>query len=178
MDRVGPLFKYVEDDGPIYTGRLESIEAKLDRILALLDKPAATKPALPKRERKAQADVRYTPEFEEIWQSYPRRAGSNPKLAAYTAFRARITAGESISAIRAGVVAYRAYCEATGALNGPYVMQASRFFGPGKEYLTDWTPPDAEPKTEADWLALGEKRGLSPRAGESWNAFQERVKQA
>ena len=113
-------------DVPLVDPAMAEINAKLDKIIALLERPKKTC---------VRAASRYTPEFEELWQIYPKRQGSNPKRAAYHAVRARLKAGETLSVIREGVVAYRAYCDATGDTGGEFVMQAVRFFGTSQEYL-------------------------------------------
>jgi hypothetical protein len=149
--------------------QLDRIEAKLDRLLALLDKPARA-PLAP--------IVQYSPEFDKIWADYPKRAGSNPKQAAYKAFRARLREGVDPESIRAGVTRYRAFCEATGKQGTEYAMTASRFFGPGREWEQDWAqpPPEAiKPKSDEEWLALGRQRGIAPKTGEPWNEYKNRV---
>lgn len=153
----------------LHNEQIDRIEAKLDRLLELLDKP--------KREVKRSVSD-YSPEFEEIWQIYPKRTGSNPKRSAYIAYQARIKAGETLSVLRDGVVAYRAFCDAKGDTGSSYVMQAVRFFGPNKEYLQDWIAPAQKarkPASEAEWLELGKKFGLDPRVGEPWRDFMDRV---
>ena len=157
---------------------LESIESQLDRILALLDKPILAQLDKPKRQHKEYLSD-YSPEFEELWQIYPKREGSNPKRTAFNAFNARIKAGETFSVMRDGVVAYRAYCDAKGETGGEYVMQAVRFFGPNQEYLQDWIAPAPKakvPRTDAEWLEFGRSKGTEPRVGESWPGFIDRMR--
>lgn len=151
--------------------QMDRIEAKLDQLLAMQPKS---------RPQKKVAKQEYTPDFERIWAKYPRRKGSNAKNKAFTAFSARVKGGTAISAIEAGVVAYRAYCEATGQLGTPYVMQAQRFFGPNREWEADWTPPDGagQPRTEREWADLGRQRGIEARPGEGWSAYIDRVRAA
>lgn len=152
-------------------GQLETIEAKLDRILALLDKPTCKK-------RETLSSV-YSPEFEELWSIFPKRQGSNPKQSASIAVQARLRAGETFAVLREGTLAYRAYCDAKGDTGGEYVMQAVRFYGRNQEYLLDWTPPapkEKQPKTDDEWLAYGKSKGMEPRTGESWRDYIDRVR--
>ena len=82
-------------------------------------------------------------QFESIWQAYPKREGSNPKTKAKSAFKARIKDGADPALIAQGVSRYRKFCEAKGSIGTEYVMQAQRFFGPGKEYENDWLITEA-----------------------------------
>lgn len=150
---------------------LETIDAKLDRILSLLDKQPG------KKRESLTSD--YSPEFEELWSIYPKRVGSNPKRSAYIAYQARIKAGETFSVLRDGTVAYRAYCDAKGDTGTEYVMQAVRFYGRNQEYLNEWIAPAPKaptPKTDAEWLALGKQKGIEPRVGEGWRDYIDRLR--
>jgi hypothetical protein len=144
------------------------IESKLDRVLALLDKP----------KRAVRKSTGYSPEFEEIWAEYPKRAGSNPKNKAYAAFRARLSGDCSVPAMMEGVRRYKRFCEATGKAGTELVMQASRFFGPGYEFENAWDVPceTSAPKTDEEWLVFGKQRGMEPKMGESWYEFKERLR--
>ena len=159
-------------DVPLVDPAMAEINAKLDKIIALLERPKKTC---------VRAASRYTPEFEELWALYPKRQGSNPKRAAYHAVRARLKDGETLSVIREGVVAYRAYCDAKGDTGGEFVMQAVRFFGTSQEYLAEWiapAPKAALPRSDSEWLALGRQKGIDPRVGESFRDFNDRVRAA
>ena len=90
----------------------------------------------------------YPAAFERLWEARPRRAGSDPKPAAYSAWRARIREGLITEAdAHAAVLRYANFCQATGKIATETVQQLATFFGPVKEgYLQDWTPPrSAEP---------------------------------
>lgn len=76
--------------------------------------------------------------FESAWKAYPGREGSNPKNKAEAAWRARVKEGVSEEALLAGVIRYHAYCSAKGSVGTSYVMQAQRFFGPGREFDAEW----------------------------------------
>lgn len=81
----------------------------------------------------------YMAEFDAmIWPHYPSRAGSNPRKAAADAYSARRGEGVSFDALADGLGRYIGYCEAKGWENTEFVMQAKRFFGPGREYENSW----------------------------------------
>ena len=61
---------------------LQEINAKLDRILAILEKPKRVS-GTPK------ARHEYDPDFERLWAIYPKRNGSNPKHKAEAAYKVR-----------------------------------------------------------------------------------------
>jgi hypothetical protein len=146
----------------------DRIEAKLDRILALLEKP--------KRERKAK-DEAYPPGFERLWSQYPKRAGRNPKDKAYKALNARLKEERHVGDIEDGLIRYAAYCKAMGKIGTEYVMQAATFFGPGKEWESDWQIPDmaTQPRTDDEWIAYGQKQGIVARPGESMAEYKQRL---
>lgn len=90
----------------------------------------------------AQASpAEYPPEFELIWQRYPKRPGSNPKRKALQAWNARIKDGHDPAKILAGVIRYGNFCDQTSKTNTEYVMQAVRFLGASCEFDNPWTPP-------------------------------------
>ena len=151
--------------------RLVLIDQKLDRVLELLEKKKKAAPRRP---------VVYSPLFEKMWALYPKRAGSNPKKAAWYALRQRLSEKLSPEDILEGVKRYRRFCDATGKTNTEMVMQASRFFGPGYEFENDWAIPQEAraPRTNEDWMALGRKMGMEPKSGESWSEFKDRLKGA
>lgn len=92
----------------------------------------------------------YPPEFEAAWQAFPKRLGSNPKLAAFRAWRARIDEGSDAEDVTAGAARYAAFCKATGILETAFVMQAKRFFGPNEEFYEPWEVPAAPADTPHD----------------------------
>ncbi|MCC5811300.1 MAG: helix-turn-helix domain-containing protein [Ectothiorhodospiraceae bacterium] len=98
----------------------------------------------PSRQRAKQSKGKDYPEaFERLWEERPRRAGGDPKPAAFRAWQARIREGRITEAqAHAKVLEYRRFCEATGKHGTETVQQLATFFGPVKEgYLQDWTPP-------------------------------------
>lgn len=108
------------------------------------------------RPRSGKAEI-YSPEFEEAWAEYPRRAGGNPKRRAWVAWKARLREGHTSEEIIAGVKRYAAYIRATGREGTEYVKQAATFFGPDRAFLEPWTGPPSSPR-----LGLGAEvlRGL------------------
>lgn len=154
----------------------DRIEIKLDRILALLEKPKPLR-TLSGRGRA----IEYTDEFSQIWAMYPKRAGNNTKSEAYQAFNARLRNGATVIGMRLGVERYKAFCDATGATGSQYVLMASTFFGPQRPWEQDWSIPAPEvktPKTDADWEELAAMKGLTARMGESWDTFKQRIQGA
>ncbi|WP_081053448.1 helix-turn-helix domain-containing protein [Burkholderia vietnamiensis] len=72
--------------------------------------------------------------FDEAWQQYPKREGSNSKQAAQRAWNARIREGIDPGVLVAAVVAYAAAMKAAGNVGTPYVKQASTFFGRDRHF--------------------------------------------
>lgn len=120
--------------------------------------------------------------FEEAWKLYPKREGGNPKGRALKAWRARRKEGHSVEDIKAGVTRYAAYVRASGKEHTEYVMQAATFFGPDRRFLEPWNPPQEKVKPVEWWAsdsateAKGRELGLSPRAGEGWPQFRDRIR--
>lgn len=81
------------------------------------------------------------PEFLEVKEHYPKRAGGNSWTDAFKAWKARIKEGHSMEAMFEGVVRYHAFCEATEKLNTEFVKQAKTFFGPGLHFQDQWDIP-------------------------------------
>lgn len=84
----------------------------------------------------------YTPEFEDAWACYPKREGSNPKPAAFKAWRGRLSDGATPQEMQAGTLRYQIFCEARGSTGTEFVMQGARFYGPNREYENDWRISD------------------------------------
>ncbi|MCG5513644.1 helix-turn-helix domain-containing protein [Ectothiorhodospira shaposhnikovii] len=85
----------------------------------------------------------YPEAFERLWEARPRRAGGDPKPAAFRAWRARIQEGRiTEEQAHAKVLEYRRYCEGTGKVGTETVQQLATFFGPVKEgYRQEWALP-------------------------------------
>jgi hypothetical protein len=150
---------------------LMRIEAKLDLILEILNKPKRVNGT--KRHE-------YSADFDELWKRYPARSGSNPKSKAWGAVRSRLAEYVDIEVLGAGLDRYIAYVEAEGMVGGNFIMQAARFFGVNKEYENDWTVSvkTKVPKTDAEWTEKGFELGITARTGEHWHELKERIKVA
>lgn len=96
-------------------------------------------PLPPKGERADKSD--YSPEFEEAWSKYPKRAGGNSKQAAFKAWKTRIKSGVAVQDMINGAARYAAYMQVTGKINTEYVQQAATFFGPSCHYENEWLIP-------------------------------------
>lgn len=88
----------------------------------------------------------YPAEFEATWKVYPRRAGGNPKVAAFKAWQARRKAGVTAQELHAGVVRYAGYVRDAGKSGTEYVKQAATFFGPGEHFRDEYEEPTP------DWM--------------------------
>jgi len=82
-------------------------------------------------------------DFDALWQAYPKRGGSNSKADARKCFEARVREGVAFADLMQGVTRYANFMQITGKVGTEFVMQASRFLGPGGHYLNDWDPPAA-----------------------------------
>lgn len=109
------------------------------------------------------------PEFDQVRQRFPKRAGSQPWPNALKAIRARLGEGHTWSEMLDGVSRYADYVRETGKERTEFVLQAATFFGPTKRFLDDWTPPAtrAEIKQTANidaslrWLAKEESSDVA-----------------
>ncbi|EFN2595373.1 helix-turn-helix domain-containing protein [Escherichia coli] len=85
----------------------------------------------------------YSPEFEQAWQEYPKRAGGNSKSAAFKAWKARLREGIKPETMLDGVRRYAAWVRATGNTGTQFVKQAATFFGPDRHFEEAWQQPAA-----------------------------------
>ncbi|ELP3960576.1 helix-turn-helix domain-containing protein [Escherichia coli] len=85
----------------------------------------------------------YSPEFEQAWQEYPKRAGGNSKSAAFKAWKARLREGIKPETMLDGVRRYAAWVRATGNTGTQFVKQAATFFGPDRHFEEFWQQPAA-----------------------------------
>ncbi len=103
-------------------------------------------PVRTKKQSKKQRQNIYTPDFEKMWELYPKRSGGNPKPRAFNAWKARL-AEHDAETITLGVTRYAKFCEDTGKTGSEYVKQAATFLGPDLHFLEDWTAPQASTAT-------------------------------
>jgi hypothetical protein len=109
----------------------------------------------------AEADAKV---FTTLWESYPKRAGSNSKHAARKAWDARRNAGVSADEMLAGVLRYAAFIRATQKEGTEYVKQVATFLGTNEHWLEPWTCPATKQNKNmavlSNWLK-GEPNGKS-----------------
>lgn len=84
----------------------------------------------------------YSESFEQAWQRYPKRLGSNPKRGAYQAWNARIKEGYTEERMIEGMNRYTTFAKTNGIVGTERVMQAKRFFGPACEFEEEWQTTD------------------------------------
>lgn len=107
-----------------------------------------------RRKRKNGEQIAYPDAFEQLWQAYPKRSGGNPKHTAWLLWQKLVNAGEDPDAIMAGVLRYRAWCEATGKIGTETVKMAKSFFGPDQAWKESWDLPKPARKTVSAEPAL------------------------
>lgn len=124
------------------------ISHSLEPVIEPVNEPksigASAKAAEPTRNAKQD----YSPEFEEAWQAYPKRAGGNPKPSAWKSWSARIREGVKPADMQAGVKRYANYVTATGKANSEYVKQAATFFGPDHHFAESWDAPASQQRSK------------------------------
>lgn len=101
----------------------------------------------PVKPKKESGQYLYPSAFEAIWEAYPSRSGSNPKVGAYKAVRARVKAGDDPADMQTAARHYRAHMEATEKDGTEFVAQAATFFGPSEPWreFVDGSP-NGKPK--------------------------------
>ena len=118
--------------------------------------------------------LNYSDEFEQVWKSYPKRNGGNPKPKAFKAFTARLKEKVLHDDLRDGVLRYCKFCKVTGLTGSPYVMQASTFFGVNNEaWAESWEIPKYEKQETME--DKGKRLHITPRLGESMSAWKKRI---
>ncbi|EPV0646721.1 helix-turn-helix domain-containing protein [Escherichia coli] len=83
----------------------------------------------------------YSPEFEQTWLAYPKRAGGNSKSAAFKAWKARLNEGVNPETMLEGVKRYAGWVSAMGNSGTQFVKQAVTFFGPDRHFEESWEVP-------------------------------------
>lgn len=149
----------------------------------------ATQPSQPIVEVEAEVNVKtintdtlkkektYPQEFEQAWESYPKRSGSNPKKRAYSAWNARLKEGVELQTILDGITRYSKFIKETGKSSTEFVMQMATFLGPDEHFKNDWALPvqNDSPRTDQGWMDLGKRLGLTANRGESMNDYIRRI---
>ncbi|QII37491.1 helix-turn-helix domain-containing protein [Rouxiella badensis] len=95
------------------------------------------------------AKQEYSPEFEQAWRAYPKRAGGNPKHSAYKSWNARLREKVTPADMLAGVHRYAAYLTSTGKIGTEFVKQAATFFGPDRHFDEAWLIQSTSPTAAA-----------------------------
>lgn len=122
------------------------------------ERSASTALAVSRGTRIKREEPDWLPAFKAI---YPKRSGDPNWRGAIRAGNARLQEGYTVEQFMDGARRYAAYIAATGAESTEYVQQASRFLGPGKPFMGDWTPPASKAQRAQDsnvnagltWLA-------------------------
>jgi hypothetical protein len=136
--------------------------------------PAPASP--PPRRAKTRAADEFAEEFEVIWSAYPRKPGMS-RADTLKAFSARVNEGADVDAMLAGVRAYAGYVHATRT-EPKFIKSPETFFGPGKHWESDWTPPaNAAQAPQARQAPINEKFnfGHLDRSGDA-RAMEETIR--
>jgi len=119
--------------------------------------------------------IKYTPEFNDLWDLKPKRGGGNPKIKAFKAYNTRIKQGYEHAEIKAGLIRYATFCDKTAKIGSEFVMQMATFFGLNECWLEDWSVPvDIKAETPEQ---KGARLGLTAKIGESMDAYKQRIMQ-
>ncbi|MDO8728613.1 MAG: plasmid replication initiator TrfA [bacterium] len=92
----------------------------------------------------------YPQQFEDVWAIYPKRAGDNPKGAAYSQWNKRVQAGlngDTPDTILNGVHRYIKFCQSTDKVGTEYVLQGQTFFGANRRFADEWKLPVKKEKS-------------------------------
>jgi len=118
----------------------------------------------------------YPLNFEALWNLKPKRAGGNPKPEALKAYLARIKQGYEYEDIKAGLIRYAAFCDATGKIGTEFTMQLATFFSAKKESWTeDWDIPISEKAETTE--QKGRRLNMPAKIGESMTEWERRITQ-
>ena len=154
--------KGVDED--VDTCRTESNEVDRGRANAYAQAYAqelkATVASLPAAKGKR---TDYPPEFDKLWDSYPKRGGSHSKLEALKQWQARLKQGHSADAMQLGVDAYHAHLAATGKLGTEYVKMARTFLGPNLHFLDRYAAPVEQTTAKSAMLTAIENLAFGGR---------------
>src|SRR5690606_34326058 len=99
---------------------------------------ARTESEFPAKPVQVNGQYQYPEAFERAWAAYPARDGSNPKVGAYSAFRARVARGAVPDQLVTAAEHYRQHCQQREIEGTSFVQQAQTFYGPKepwREYL-------------------------------------------
>lgn len=105
--------------------------------------------------------IEYSPEFLELKKIYPKRPG-NPWPLAFKQYNARIKQGYTHDEIKAGLISYVAFCDATGKTGSEFVMQACTFFGINLRWEDDYELP--KPKIQDQFKGMTRDQQIEEKA--------------
>ncbi len=107
----------------------------------------------------------YSPEFEQAWLAYPKRAGGNLKSAAFKAWKARLNEGVNPETMLEGVKRYAGWVSAMGNSGTQFVKQAVTFFGPDRHFESLEVPAVSAARRIPVLQSQLRQRGLQPDPG-------------
>lgn len=144
---------FIEPDANMASERRHSdapeAEAEAEKN-TLVHAVARTESTFPVKPRQVGGQYQYPEAFERAWAAYPARDGSNPKVGAYSAFRARVAKGTVPDQLVQAAEHYRQHCQQREMEGTSFVQQAATFWGP-KEPWREFVEP---PSTNGDhWSA-------------------------
>lgn len=125
----------------------------------------------------------YSDEFDTAWQTLPKRAGNDPKSAAFKAWNARINQRVTVDAMQAGAKRYAAFIAGTGKDGTEHVLMGATFFGPDRPFEQEWALPAPPKRKEVDpwWVdekgidRKGKELGLKPQHTENYDQYKARI---
>lgn len=130
------------------------------------DRDASRDAPLHPTEAEAEADKEkattpvfgYPPEFDLLWNAYPRKQGSNKKQT-YRLYLGHLKAGIDFDTMHAGALRYTAYATAKTWIGTDFIKAAQVFFGRDQHFLLEWQCADLPAVKAARDQAQFKKRG-------------------
>lgn len=89
------------------------------------------------RSSKAVEAFTYPPEFELIWNAYPRRRPASNKAGTFRLYEGHLKSGVAYDVLFEGTKRYAAVCLAEGIVGTKFVKDAKTFFGRDKYFLDE-----------------------------------------
>ncbi len=123
----------------------------------------------------AESDIR-SGEFEEIWQSRPRRPNES-KLKARKANNARRREGAPHVGLLAGTIRYAAYCKAE-CIQGKHTMHLATFLGPDEHWQQRYEILGKVPTDKEEIRRLVAERHIQLSDDAGFKEARKRISQA
>jgi hypothetical protein len=95
----------------------------------------------PAKPKMVKGQYEYPEPFERAWSAYPSRDGSNPKVGAYSAFRARVAEGADPEQLVTAATHYDIECRRKQRVGTEFVLQAATFWGKKTEAWLQYVEP-------------------------------------